>query len=221
MTIDKEATIKCYDALAPFYTFFRAKTLRSDREIMPFVLKALMPADGERVLDAGTGPGVYAIKIAGQARNADIHAVDLSPAFLKIARANARKAGCGHIRFDQGDIENLPFEADRFDKLVCAGALEAVPNREKAAREFHRVLKPGGTAVIIEPDQGRNIRDRAFLFLLYGIGLIRPKMRGFGVTDIKRYYLSKHDFRALFAGSGFSRVELYDRRGSICAVCVK
>jgi ubiquinone/menaquinone biosynthesis C-methylase UbiE len=221
MTINKEATIKCYDALAPLYTFFRAKTIKTDNEIMPFVLETLRPADGDRVLDAGTGPGVYAIRIAGQARNADVHGIDLSPAFIKIARANARKAGCEHIRFDRGDIEKLPFEADRFDKLICAGALEAVPNREQAAREFYRVLKPGGTAVIIEPDQGRNMHDRAFLFLLYGIGLIRPKMRGFGAADIKRYYLNKHDFRMLFDGAGFSRVELYDRRGSICAVCVK
>ena len=221
MPIDKERTIQCYDAFAPLYSFFRKITHKSDTEIMPFVLDTLDPGEGEVVLDAGTGPGIYAIKMAERVPDAKIYGVDLSPTFLKLAKKNALEAGINHIEFVHGDIENLPFEDNRFDKLVCGGAMGAVPNKERAARELYRVLKPGKTAVFIEPDRGQDIRDRAFLFFLYGLGLINPKLRGFTAKDIPKYYFNRESFHTLFANAGFATVEIFKRAGSFCAVCLK
>lgn len=221
MPINKEKTIQCYDAVAPLYSFFRKITHRSDNEIMPFMLNVLDPGDGEAVLDAGTGPGIYAIKIAEKARNADVYGVDLSPTFLKLAEQNAREARIGHIKFRQGDLEGLPFVDGHFDKLICAGVISAVPNKEKAAKEIFRVLKEGGRAVISEPNKGKDIRDRAFLLLLYGLGIFSPKMRGFSAQDISRYYFSQESFHELFADAGFRSVKVVSRAGSLCAICSK
>jgi len=221
MSIDKEGTIHCYDTVAPLYSFFRKKTHKSDNEIMPFVLDMLDLNEGETVLDAGTGPGIYAIKIAQKARNADIHGVDLSPAFLKLARKNAVEAGLSHIKFSRGDLENLPFVDSHFDKLVCAGVVSAVPDKERAAREIHRVLKNGGRAIVTEPNKGRNVRDRAFLYLLYGLGLVNPKLRGFCVEDMQQYYFSRESLYDLFKSAGFGTVRVFERAGSFCAVCLK
>lgn len=121
MPINKEGTIHCYNTVAPLYSFFRNKTYKSDNEIMPFVLDMLDLNEDETVLDAGTGPGIYAIKIAQKAKNADIHGIDLSPAFLKLARKNAQEAGLNRIKFSRGDLENLPFVDSHFDKLVAQG----------------------------------------------------------------------------------------------------
>ncbi|HZD60418.1 MAG TPA: methyltransferase domain-containing protein [Anaerolineae bacterium] len=221
MPINKEGTIHCYNAVAPLYSFFRKITHKSDNEIMPFVLNVLDPADGDTVLDAGTGPGIYAIKIAEKARDARIHGVDLSPNFLKLAERNAREAGFDHIEFAQGDLESLPFDDGHFDKLVCAGVISAVPDREKAAREIYRVVKHGGRALITEPNKGRDIRDRAFLLLLYIMGAINPKLRGFSAKDISRYYFNQDSFYSLFKKAGFDAVRVVERAGSMCAVCFK
>ncbi len=221
MPIDKERTIQCYDTFAPLYSFFRKITHKSDTEIMPFVLDTLDPGEDEVVLDAGTGPGIYAIKMAERVPDAKIYGVDLSPTFLKLAKKNALEAGISHIEFIQGDIENLPFGDNRFDKLVCGGAMEAVPDKERAARELYRVLKPGKTAVFIEPDRGKDLRDRAFLLFLYGLGLINPRLRGFTAKDIPKYYFNRDSFYSLFKSAGFTTVEIVKRAGSFCAVCMK
>jgi len=221
MPIDKERTIRCYDTVAPLYSFFRKKTHVSDNEIMPFVLDVLAISDGDTVLDAGTGPGIYAIKIAEMADNIKVHGVDLSTKFIELARSNAGKAGLDRVEFSQGDLENLPFDNGHFDKLVCAGVISAVPDKEKAAREIYRVLKRGGRAVVTEPNKGRNIRDRAFLLLLYGLGVINPRLRGFNGADLSRYYFNQDSFYILFRSAGFKMVRVYERAGSICAVCFK
>lgn len=222
MPIDKERTINCYDTLAPFYSFFRKITHRYDNEVMPFVLNALEPGSGEVVLDAGTGPGIYAIKIAERAKNTNIYGVDLSPKFLELAKRNANNAGLGgKINFIEADLEDLPFNDNRFDKLVCAGAMEAVPDKKRAAGELYRVLKHGGRAVIIEPNRGKSIRDKAYLLMLYSLGLINPRLRGFGAKDIPRYYFNQDSFYDLFKRAGFSAISIVERAGSFCAVCLK
>jgi SAM-dependent methyltransferase len=53
----------------------------------------------------------------------------------------------------RADITDLPFEADAFDLIVCLHVLEHVPDDRRAIREFFRVLRPGGCAVIqVPPD---------------------------------------------------------------------
>ncbi|MDI6716297.1 MAG: methyltransferase domain-containing protein [Actinomycetota bacterium] len=221
MPISKEGTVRLYDAIAPLYSFFRKITHKSDDKIMPFMLNSLDPRNGEVILDAGTGPGIYAIKIAEIARDAQVYGIDLSPNFLKLAERNAMKAGFNHIKFMKGDVEDIPFNDHHFDKIVCAGVLSAIPNPEQAACEFYRVLKMGGRAVIQEPNGGLGARDRYFLLLLYAIGLINPKRRGFSVGDIPQYFFSQRSLRKILEGAGFERVEIAEVGSSICAICSK
>jgi ubiquinone/menaquinone biosynthesis C-methylase UbiE len=221
MPIDKEKTIRSYDIVAPFYDFFRKRTHRWDREIMPFVLETLKPQSGEWILDAGTGPGIYAIQIAKLCPESKVTGVDLSVKFLEIARKNAEESGVANVEFKRGDLEELPFANHSFDKLVCAGVISAVPNRKTAAKELYRVLKPGGLAIITEPNQGKNIYDKAFLALLYILGLFSPKLKGFEAGDFNKYYFDEPSFHSLFHTVGFSEIKIEHRRGSLCAICRK
>lgn len=52
------------------------------------------------------------------------------------------------------DIQNIPFEDDYFDLIYCSHVLEHVPDDRKAMSELSRVLKPGGTALILVPMNG-------------------------------------------------------------------
>src|SRR5205807_185694 len=57
----------------------------------------------------------------------------------------------GSDRFRVGDLEQVPFEDNTFDAVVCLGVIEYLASDEQAVREIRRVLKPGGSAVISTP----------------------------------------------------------------------
>lgn len=121
-------------------------------------LKAVMHADflrrfirpGDRVLDAGCGPGRFTIELAEI--GARLVALDVSPGQLRLARESVERAGlvAAVEEFVVGDIADLSRLADAsFDAVVCyGGALSYVcERRQEAAAELMRVVKPGGRLI--------------------------------------------------------------------------
>ncbi|MGY2128067.1 class I SAM-dependent methyltransferase [Blastococcus sp. SYSU DS0617] len=109
----------------------------------PAVLDLLGDVGGLRVLDAGCGPGLYADELLG--RGAEVLGFDASAAMVELARA--RVGGRAEIRVARLD-EPLPYPDDCVDLVVCALAIHYVEDRHAAFAEFHRVLRPGGAAVV-------------------------------------------------------------------------
>jgi SAM-dependent methyltransferase len=90
---------------------------------------------GERVLDVACGTG--AVSSAAAEAGASVTAIDLSTAMVETARRNGVDA---HVM----DAEQLAFEHDSFDHVLCAFAIFFLPEPERAVREWRRVLRPGG-----------------------------------------------------------------------------
>ncbi len=115
------------------------------REFLEFL--ALRP--GERVLHVGCGPGFLAAEMAdavGATRR--VCGVDLSDSMLAIARAR-----CGdRVEFVSGDATRLPLGDSEFDVAVATQVYEYVSDLEAALTELHRVLRPGGRALIVDTD---------------------------------------------------------------------
>ncbi|MEW6139880.1 MAG: class I SAM-dependent methyltransferase [Thermodesulfobacteriota bacterium] len=106
----------------------------------------------ELILDVGTGPGYLPIEIARRAPGARIVAVDSSRAMIRIARKNSSAAGVAdRIHFVRGDGNRLKFEDNLFDLVISTGSLHAWKCPVRVINEFHRVLKEGGTAWILDP----------------------------------------------------------------------
>jgi ubiquinone/menaquinone biosynthesis C-methylase UbiE len=101
---------------------------------------------GARVLEIAPGPGYLAIEIARLGRF-EVTGLDISRTFVEIARENARKAGVT-VDFRHGDAAAVPFETDSFDLVVCQGAFKNFTEPVCALDEMHRVLRPGGSAII-------------------------------------------------------------------------
>lgn len=220
MPIDKEATVAWYNAAAPLYSFFRNLTKKFDRDVMPYAIERLSLSPSDIVLDAGTGPGTYAIEIA-RLCGSKVVGVDISPKFVSLAEKNAAAAGVCGITFVQGDLEKLPFADGSFSKVVCGGALQAVADRERAARELYRVLAPGGRAVIVEPHKRRSVNDRLFLILMYLTGLAHRRLRAISLEQLNDHFFEEDSLARLLEGAGFSEVEIAVRAGAMCAVCEK
>ncbi len=110
-----------------------------------FIHRYIKP--GDKVLDAGSGPGRFSILLAETGVNVTI--LDISPEQLALARQELTKAGMLE-RVEQileGDIIDLAMlPANHFDAVICfGGALSYVlEKRQQAANELIRVTKPGG-----------------------------------------------------------------------------
>jgi len=101
---------------------------------------------GARVLEIAPGPGYLAIEIARLGRF-EVTGLDVSRTFVEIGRENARKAGVT-VDFRHGDAAAVPFEANSFDLVVCQAAFKNFIEPVCALDEMHRVLRPGGSAII-------------------------------------------------------------------------
>jgi ubiquinone/menaquinone biosynthesis C-methylase UbiE len=126
------------------------KNTRKDLEEFRKVAGRLgaLPPDGGDVLEVAPGPGFLAIEMA---RSGKLHVtgLDISKTFVELARKNAAQAGV-RVDFRAGNASEMPFAENSFDLLVCRAAFKNFSEPQKALREMRRVLRPGGTGVIID-----------------------------------------------------------------------
>jgi len=99
---------------------------------------------GLHVLDVASGRGASALFLA-ERFGCRVSGIDLGPANVEVAQAEAHAAGLGGlVTFQAADAERLPFEDSAFDAAICECAFCLFPDKAVAAREIARVLRPGG-----------------------------------------------------------------------------
>jgi arsenite methyltransferase len=113
----------------------------------PFIWGDLQP--GDTVLDLGSGAGFDALLAAGMVGpTGHVLGVDMTPAMLAKARANAAALGLDHVEFREGYLEQLPVDDASVDVVISNGVLNLCPDKETVLAEAFRVLRPGGRARI-------------------------------------------------------------------------
>ena len=121
---------------------------RRFESVVDAVIARAALAPGGQVLDLGTGTGAAALRAAGAVgTKGQVTGVDISGAMLDLARGRARSLGLRNLRLLEGAAESIPASNGEFDVVLACLSLMFVIDREAAAREISRVLRPGGRLV--------------------------------------------------------------------------
>ncbi|WP_072820612.1 methyltransferase domain-containing protein [Modicisalibacter ilicicola] len=103
-----------------------------------------LPGQAQRILDLGCGPGDWSLRLGMRYPGAQVVGLDLAPGMLDEAQRRHGQAA----RWVCGDAMALPLAARSVDLVFSNLAIQWCPDLDKAMRELHRVLRPGGRALI-------------------------------------------------------------------------
>ncbi len=153
-------------------------------EYAPWMPRVMEFADhaGKELLEVGGGLGTDLAQFARH--GARVTDVDLSAGHLTLAQENFRLRGLSG-QFIHHDAESLPFPDNSFDVVYSNGVIHHTPNTQQVIREVHRVLKPGGRAIIMVYAQGS-----LFFWgrMVYGKGMKNGLLSHMSVAEV----LSRH-----------------------------
>lgn len=113
---------------------------------------------GAKVLEIAPGPGYLAVEMAR--RGFDVTGLDIGRTFVEIGLENARSAGVV-VDFRHGDVADIPFPAGSFDLVVTQAAFKNFADPVRALDQMHRVLRPGGTAIVQDLSKDASKKDIA------------------------------------------------------------
>ncbi len=163
----------------------------------PHAIAAIRP--GETVLDLGSGAGFDCFLAARQVgRDGRVVGVDMTPAMIDKARANAGKVGAANVEFRLGEIEHLPLPDASVDVVISNCVVNLSPEKPQVYREAFRVLRRGGRIAISDVVATQPLPPQVAADLAAHAGCVA------GATPVD-------ELRDMLAGAGFRDVRVVVR----------
>ena len=226
-TSKKSQVTRMFDKIAPYYdNLNRILSLGIDVLWRRKAIRLLAKEHPMTILDIATGTADLAIEAAQVIKPDKITGLDISANMLKIGNEKIIKKGLtGVITLELGDSENLKYESASYDAVMAAFGVRNFENLEKGLSEMYRVLKPGGTLMVLEFSKPKyfplkQLFNLYFKHLLPVIGKLRSK-------DDKAYkYLYEsvqvfpdyQDFISILIKLGFSKANFKILSAGICCI---
>jgi ubiquinone/menaquinone biosynthesis C-methylase UbiE len=158
-----------------------------------------------RILEVAPGPGYLAVELARL--GFDVTGVDLSSTFVHLATDAARRAGVD-ARFLRADAADLPLPNGSVDLVVCQAAFKNFGRPVAALDEMHRVLRPGGTAVIGDMNRDATAADIRREVDAMKLGPVNAALTRLTLSGLRRRAYAADHFRVAAAASAFGTCEV-------------
>lgn len=211
----KEQVAEMFDNIAYRYDFLNQLfSLGIHKGWRKKSVKLLQPSHPKMILDVATGTGDFAIEANKRLSPDKVIGVDISEGMMKFGREKLKQLGLDKkIELQLGDSENLPFADNTFDAITVGFGVRNFENLSKGLAGMYRVLKPGGTLVVLEFSRPRKFPVKQ-LYNFY-FHRIMPTIGRMFSKDARAYtYLPEsvdafpdgENFVALMKKTGFSNV---------------
>ncbi|MBE0428820.1 MAG: methyltransferase domain-containing protein [Thermoleophilia bacterium] len=203
-----------FGRVARFYDFGIRNTFRvvgGERMFRCGIVEAAQVRPGHQVLDVSCGTGTLVAMLADCAGpEGRVTGIDLSEEMIAVARG---KHSAGNVEFIVANAEDIPFADNAFDRVTISLAIHEMnrEGRRNTFGEMHRVLKPGGLAVVAD----MRPPDTAFTRLIARfMGLVETET----LTDLWRIGLYREmgdagfvNRRRRLAGHGFFEIVVAEK----------
>jgi demethylmenaquinone methyltransferase/2-methoxy-6-polyprenyl-1,4-benzoquinol methylase len=213
----KEQVRNMFNHIAGRYDFMnRLLTMRIDVLWRRKAVRMVKPYPHDSILDIGTGTGDFAIEMARILSPKKVIGIDIAEVMLEIGRKKIHAKGLDKIvEMQEADSEALPFADNSFDVTSSAFGVRNFEDLEKGLSEMLRVLKPGGTILILEASNPKNMPFKG-LYTAY-MQRICPAIAGV-FSDNKAYDYLNRSVAAFPAGSDF--VAILEKTGFTEGQCI-
>jgi ubiquinone/menaquinone biosynthesis C-methylase UbiE len=140
----KALSIREFDRAAKTYESGHAGIYELCKRDYPPILAELERVGFTRLLDCGCGTAPMLSLLTEKYPDRQYTGIDLSPKMLEAARRKQLK----NVTLVEGDCENLPFPAERFDAVICSQSFHHYPDPQAFFNSVYRVLTPGGHLIL-------------------------------------------------------------------------
>lgn len=210
----KEQVEHMFNNIAPKYDFMNGLLSAGiHKRWRKKAIGLLKDKNPKHLLDLATGTGDFAIA-AAELHPEKIIAADISEGMMRIGEEKAKKKNLsGTIFFQKADSENLPFGDNTFDAITVGFGVRNFENLLLGLQNMHRVLKPRGTAVILEFSKVdafpvKQFYNFYFRFVCPLLGKMFTKDRSAYsyLPDSVSAFPSGRDFEAVLKQAGFTDI---------------
>jgi len=188
-------------------------------------VSALRP--GQHALDIAAGTGdLTALMAKRVGPTGSVTVSDINGNMLGVGRERLTDRGIiGNVRYVQANAETLPFPDNSFDCITIGFGLRNVTDKDKALRDMHRILKPGGKLLVLEFSKP-NVPGLSTIYDTYSFKLL-PMMGKFFAQDAESYRYLAESIRMhpnqetlleMMKTAGLERCEYYNLTGGIVAL---
>src|ERR1700678_3718430 len=191
--------------MAFWYAKNTAKDMEEFRSLATRLARQL--PSRSRILEVAPGPGYLSIELARRGHYA-LTALDVSKTFVEIATKNAAAASV-NIDVRQGNASAMPLADDSYDFIVCRAAFKNFSQPVEAMNEMYRVLKRGGSALIVDLRKNASMHDIDSYIKSVDLGWMNSLMYRltFRCLLLPRAY-SKESFMRMASNSSFGAAEI-------------
>ena len=111
-----------------------------------YVAKRVAPLRPQRILETAAGTGIVTRAVSDALPGVEIIATDINPAVVEFAAQQFQSEG---VTFQAADAQQLPFDDESFDLVLCLFGVMFFPDKVRAHAEARRVLRPGGRYILV------------------------------------------------------------------------